>query len=101
MGPIEQKMENLEHEQLLADPNVVTALNDIMNELARAERKHPIWPEDTIHQVAIMMEEAGEAVQAANDLLYGDPGADLMFRADLHRELVHTGAMCLRCLMHL
>ena len=94
-------MQNPEHEKLLSDPNVVTAIIDILKELARAERLHPAWPADPVHQVAIMMEEAGETVQAANDLLYGDHGAAMMFNADLHRELVHTGAMCLRCLMHL
>lgn len=44
----------------------------------------------------IMAEEAGEAVQAANDAVHG--GASL---EPLRKELEQTAAMCIRCLIHL
>ena len=63
------------------------------DELERAEKKHPDWPKDPVDQTAIMMEEAGESIQAALDWKYeqGDPQL-------LIDEVVQTGAMCLRIL---
>ena len=40
-------------------------LNAIVDELKRAEQKHPNWPTDTIHAAAIVGEESGELTQAA------------------------------------
>lgn len=99
MGPIEKKMESNEHDKLLADKNVLAAIGEILTELARAERLHPVWPEDTVHQVAIMIEEAGEAVQSANN--YVHHGKSIVDAVQVRRELVQTGAMTIRCLMHL
>ena len=42
---------------------------------------------------AIMAEEAGEAIRAANNLCYHGGSIE-----DLQTELAQTGAMCLRCL---
>ena len=43
------------------------ALELILNELETAREKHPDWPDDKIHATAILIEEAGELLQAAND----------------------------------
>ena len=40
------------------------ALNDILDELERAERKHPEWPVDIYRRKAIIDEEMGELSQA-------------------------------------
>ncbi len=94
---IEKTMDELDVERLLSNQNVAVAMDEIINELARAERLHPVWPADPIHAVAIMMEEAGESVQAANDVVHlGAPVSD-----SLRKELIQTGAMVLRVLMHL
>ena len=72
------------------------AIRHITCELARAEDIYPAWPTDKIHAVAIMVEEAGESMQAALDCTY--------YNGDIKRlreELVQTGAMVVRCLINL
>lgn len=76
--------------------NSEKAVNMIFNELRKAELKHPDWPEDKIHAVAIMIEEAGESMQAAIDLVYA--GGDVNH---LKKELAQTGAMCIRNLINM
>ena len=68
----------------------------ILEELRRAERKHPEWPSDIVHQAAIVAEESGEAVRAALQLHY-EGGT----KSELKTELVQTAAMCLRMLINL
>ena len=68
----------------------------IFSELKKAEAKHPGWPEDKIHAVGILVEEAGEAMQAAIDHTYA--GKDI---EKLRVELAQTGAMAIRALLHL
>lgn len=68
----------------------------MIKELDRAERKFPGWPTDAVHATAIMMEEAGEATKAAID--YHHHRGKLK---DVKAELVQTGAMALRALIHL
>lgn len=72
------------------------ALCQIVDEYSHACTKHPVWPEDTVYAVAIMQEEAGEAVKAALDLWTGKGTVD-----ELRAELAQAGAMCLRCLINL
>jgi hypothetical protein len=72
------------------------AITAIRNELASAKRKYPDWPDDLIHQVSIMNEEAGESIRSAlNHVYHGEP------IECLQDELIQTGAMVLRCLEHL
>jgi len=71
-------------------------LNDILKELERAEKLHPDWPTDTIHQMSIVSEECGEATQAANNHVYHDQPIH-----NVRKELIHTGAMVVRMLKNL
>ena len=69
----------------------------MLHELKRCRVNHPddSWPWksfDFVHQCSVMMEEAGEAVRAANTLRENSKG-DLLA---LYNELAQTGAMCLR-----
>ncbi len=75
---------------------VLDAIDLIFQELRKAEEKHPGWPDDVVHAVAIMVEEAGEAMQAALDVHYRGRGIE-----DLRIELAQTGAMAIRALIHL
>lgn len=69
----------------------------MLHELKHSRVNHPddSWPwksSDFVHQCSVMMEEAGEAVRAANTLRESSKG-DLL---SLYNELAQTGAMCLR-----
>lgn len=74
------------------------ALDRIFFELNSAVCRYPdeTWPKDVIHMTAIMAEESGEAVQAANDVVYQGKSLE-----PLRRELAQTAAMCIRCLINL
>lgn len=65
----------------------------IKKEVKRAEKLHPIWPISQIHQVAIVCEEAGEALKAA--LNYQDHKEPF---EEIRKEIIHNAAMCLRWL---
>lgn len=71
-------------------------VKEMLNELERAESKHPEFPTDIIHMLAIMSEEAGEAVRAG--LIYAYEGGEI---EDVELELLQTAAMCLRVLKNL
>jgi hypothetical protein len=73
-----------------------TAISKILEELDRATNKHPEWPDDIIHAVSIMNEESGEAIRAALDHVYAGKPLD-----EVKKELIHTGAMVIRCLINL
>jgi hypothetical protein len=68
----------------------------LFNELRKAEEKFPGWPEDIVHGAAIMVEEAGETIQAALDCFYGRGGKEKVIK-----EAAHTGAMVIRLLLSL
>ncbi len=72
------------------------AIERIFDELRKAEAKHPSWPTDPIHAVGILVEEAGEAMQAAIDVTYSSGDVE-----HLRKELAQTGAMAIRALIHL
>jgi len=66
-------------------------LGDVIEELDRATKLHPIWPDDLLRQVAIVCEESGEAIRA---VLNNN-------KEETKMELIQTAAMALRALMHL
>ena len=72
-------------------------IDDIHDEYCRACKKWPSWPDDLIHQLAILIEESGEAMREALRYQY-DEGATI---EDLRKELIQTGAMAIRCLINL
>ena len=73
------------------------AVRTILKELKKAQAKHPDWPCDVVHCAAIMIEEAGEEVQASIDFHYGNQ----VDTSQMRLEAGHTGAMAIRLLMGL
>ena len=90
-------MEEMEAITVIERKSVSESITDILIELARAERLHPYWPTDIVHQTAIMAEESGEAVRAAIRCHYDEGGSI----DDLRTELTQCAALCLRCLVTL
>jgi len=66
---------------------------DVIHAFNYAVSKHPVFPDDLVKMVAIMAEEAGEAVREANNI---DEGKGSI--PELITELEQTAAMCLRCI---
>jgi NTP pyrophosphatase (non-canonical NTP hydrolase) len=72
------------------------AIYKIREELEKAETKHPDWPCDILHQIAIVNEESGEATRAALHFEYEGGELD-----DVEAELIQTAAMCVRMLKNI
>ena len=70
-----------------------STLKAIKKEMKRAKKLHPVWPIDQVHQVAKIVEEAGEAIQAANSHL--EIGASKAF---IRIEIIECLGTCVRYL---
>lgn len=66
----------------------------IEEEIKRAEKIHPEWPDDVVHGAAILAEEAGEVLKAALDIYYK---REFNLQV-LRKELIQTAAMAFRFL---
>ncbi len=67
--------------------------SEFVAELLKAKAKFPRFPTDPVHAVAIMAEEAGEAVQASLLVNYESHSIER-----IKKEVIQTGAMCIRIL---
>ena len=70
-----------------------TILESVITELDLARAKWPDWPVDPVHAAAVVSEEAGELVQAANDFCYSGGSIEQM-----ELEARQVGAMAVRFL---
>lgn len=68
-------------------------VNLIIDELRKAEKKHPGWPVDPIHADAIINEEKGEMTRAVLQFNYEYATVD-----EITKECLQTAAMCIRFL---
>lgn len=76
------------------------------SEYRKAEAKHPFWPDNRLEQVCILVEEAGESLQATmNFLQFVNSPPDFPTYEDMDElrekiriEVAQTGAMALRLL---
>lgn len=69
------------------------AVNKLLEELDRAEKKFPTWPTDPVHAGAIVAEEAGELTRATLIHVYEQDNLHNMLE-----EAIQTGAMAIRFL---
>lgn len=83
---------------LMVTTNEWENITDILNEVNRAESKHPNWPNDTIYGMAIISEECGEAMREAVKIEMNEDDADVF---NLRKESIHTAATCIRMLKNL
>ena len=72
------------------------ALAQIFSEIDRAEKLHPDWPTNPIHQAAIVTEEAGELLQAS--LNHKEHKGS---KKAIITEAIHTAASALRFLKNI
>ena len=75
---------------------IETVMAMIFAECDRAEKIHPTWPRNHIHQAAVVSEESGELLQASlnHDERKGSKKAMIT-------EAVHTAAMAIRFLKNI
>jgi len=76
--------------------NTVHTYSAILLEIDRAEQLHPKWPDDLVHAVAIVSEEAGELVRAANRVQFEEASM-----GEVIDEAVQVGAMVFRLLKNI
>jgi len=74
-------------------PSELNAYSIITQALNHAKAKHPRWPDDPIHASGVLVEEAGELMQACLDFCYAD--GDMMRMVE---EAAQVGAMAIRFL---
>ncbi len=72
----------------------IDVFNDIQTELDRSFELHGDLPANIVGMTAIMAEEAGECVKAANNCVFH--GATV---AELEKEAIQTAAMCVKMVM--
>jgi hypothetical protein len=77
------------------------AIQLIIAELEDARSKHPQWPQDVVHQAAIVSEESGELIRAALQFEYESTRVDEVDEAaaNMDLEAIQTAAMCIRMLV--
>ena len=68
----------------------------VMAEINRAEKIHPAWPRDLVKASAIVAEEAGETLQAANNYDESRSG-----KQHIITEAIHTAATAIRLLKNI
>lgn len=71
----------------------------IQTELRYAIATYPDWPDDIVHAAAVVSEEAGELLQAANNIHWQHKDGGSV--AKLRKEAIQTAAMAVRFLLNL
>jgi hypothetical protein len=77
----------------LPSAEFATIIVCVLEEMHRAQTKHPTWPTDNVKRAAIVCEEAGEVIREANLLDEGKGSLNT-----LKRGLIQCAGTCLRML---
>ena len=70
-------------------------ISDICDELKKAEKIHPSWPDNLFEGLAIIGEEFGELQQAALQSKYEGAGQN-----KIYKEGLHVAAMAIRFMLN-
>lgn len=70
----------------------------VRQEMEKARRKFPTWPNDPLHALAVVGEEFGEMTQATLQAVYEPHLSNIV---DVRKEAVQAAAMALRFLVSL
>jgi len=92
--PEEAMSEIEQHLSVSVRTEIDRVIGDVCGEVIRAEEKFPMWPDDIVHAVAIVAEEAGEATRASLQVYYQGERTD-----NLRCELVQTAAVAIRAII--
>jgi NTP pyrophosphatase (non-canonical NTP hydrolase) len=68
-------------------------INLVTNEMRSSAQKHPFWPSDPFHALAILGEEMGELHQAVLQHVY-EPGKQVTLE-DVRGEAIQLAAMAI------
>lgn len=71
-------------------------IEEATNEVERAQKKFPHWPDDIIHASAIVNEESGELIRAALQQKYENGSI-----TECKKEAIQTAAMAIRFLINI
>lgn len=77
----------------VTSPEIAASIISVLEEVSRAEEKHPVWTKDNVKRAAIILEEAGEVIREANSLDEGKGSLEW-----LRMEIIQTAATCFRML---
>jgi hypothetical protein len=77
-------------------PEMAAIIVAVLEEVARAERKHPVWPSCHVKQFAFIAEEAGELVREGN--LLDEEKSDF---SKIKVEAIQTAATAIRFIKNL
>jgi len=77
----------------VTSPEIAASILCVIEEVTRAEKKHPVWTKDNVKRAAIIAEEAGEVIREANLLDEGKGSLE-----SLRIEIIQTAATCFRML---
>lgn len=76
--------------------NTQSVIDEVLQELDRAHLKHPTWPHNLFHRMAILTEEIGELNQAA--VQHVDDGAP---QDRIRKEAIQVATVAIRLIMSL
>lgn len=86
------------HILLVKDAALLNAFKQVLKEHERAVAKFPVWPDNMVMRAAIVAEEAGELIQAANNYYWNDANKELF---PMHQEAMQTAVTAIRMMVGL
>lgn len=72
-------------------------ISQVLDEIQRATKKFPTWPNDPLHALTIISEEHGELCKATLQAVY-EPHKNKAGISDVYSEAIQTAAMAIRFL---